>query len=67
MESFTVTSDCPMDTFLGFHGNVVISDYLPKLKPNSGWKIVNLGNVKKSGGIGTRNVDGALAGIYGQA
>ena len=67
VDSFTVSSDCPMDTFLGFHSNVVISDYLPKLKPNAGWKIVNLGNVKKSGGIGTKNVSDALSGIYGHA
>ncbi len=65
VDSFIVTSDCPMDTFLGFHSNVVISDYLPKLRPNAGWKIVNLGNVKKSGGIGTKNVNDALTGVYG--
>ncbi len=66
-ESFTITSDCPMDTFLSFYANVVISDYMPKLKTNSGWKIVNLGNAAKSGKIGTRNVNQAIASVYGHS
>ncbi len=40
--SYTVTSDCPMEIILNYFANVVVSDFLPHLKPNSNWKIINL-------------------------
>ena len=62
--TFTVTSDCPMETFLSYYSNVVISDFLPKLKVNSGWKIIKLGGSVKSGDE-AKNIEKALKGVYG--
>jgi hypothetical protein len=65
--SLTVTSDCPMELILDMYANVVISDYLPKLKPNSGWKIVNLSPKDGEGGSRPRDdlLEGVLARVYG--
>jgi hypothetical protein len=66
-QPFLVTSNSPMETFLSYYGNVVISDFLPKLKVNSGWKIVNLGNASMDGVGAAKNLASALRGVYGKA
>jgi hypothetical protein len=67
LASYTVTSDCPMETVLNYFSNVVISDYLPHLKPNSNWKILNLtpsgSGVRKA--ADAKKVDETFKSIYG--
>jgi hypothetical protein len=67
LPSFTVTSDCPMDTILNYFSNLVVSDYLPRLKPNSGWKVVNLtpSTIGTSSSMEMKTIDETLKMIYG--
>ncbi len=65
--SFIVTSDSPMEIILNTYSNVVISDYLPRLKPNSNWKILNLTPAGVATGVSLdkTKIDDTLKGIYG--
>ncbi len=68
LPSFTVTSDPPMEVILNTYSNIVLSEYVPHLKPNSNWKVLNLtpsGDTDARINVNQNKIDDTMKTIYG--